>query len=146
MSISLRPPFPVHWLTFPQVLGIPLYLATIAGGSALVLRARDWRALAGLSLLLPALLFATEFATVWVQDPFVLYRSYLWAIGIPGLVFCLVHGTSGRVLLCGLCLCAPGRVVRGGGGVVGGLLCWQSLDRVLSMESAEHVWTDAIRK
>jgi hypothetical protein len=27
MSISLRPPFPVHWLTFPQVLGIPLYLA-----------------------------------------------------------------------------------------------------------------------
>ena len=42
--------------------------------------------------LLPALLFVTEFATVWVQDPFVLYRGYLWAIGIPGLVFFLFHG------------------------------------------------------
>jgi hypothetical protein len=26
-----------------------------------------------------ALMFGTEFGTVWIQDPFVLYRGYLWA-------------------------------------------------------------------
>ncbi len=133
MSIDLRPPFPVTWLTFPQVLGVAGYAAVVIGGFVLVLRYRDWRALAGLSLLFPALLFATEFATVWVQDPFVLYRSYLWAIGVPGLVFLLVHGTPGRVLLVG-------------GIAVGALLVWQGLDRVLSMQDPETVWTDAIRK
>ena len=133
MSIDLRPPFPIHWYTFPQVLGLPAYLAVIAGGFYLLLRYRDGRALLGVSLLLPGLLFATEFATVWVQDPYVLYRSYLWAIGVPGIVFFAVHGPSARILL----------VV---GLMIGALLAWQSIDRVLSMENTETVWTDAIRK
>ena len=133
MSINLRPPFPVAWKTFPQVLGVAGYLATIAGGFFLVLRHRDWRALVGISVLLPALLFTTEFATVWVQDPFVLYRSYLWAIGIPGLVFFLVHG-------------APPRVLLAIGVVAGALLVWQSLDRVFSLATPESAWSDAIAK
>jgi Tfp pilus assembly protein PilF len=133
MSISMRPPFPVNWLAFPQVLGVPLYAAVIAGASLLLLRRRDWGAVVGLSLLLPALLFASEFATVWVQDPFVLYRSYLWAIGIPGLVLCFIHGTSGRVLA----------VVA----VVAGLLLgWQATERVLSLATPETAWSDAIAK
>ncbi len=133
MSINLRPPFPVTWFTFPQILGVAGYLATLVGGFFLLLRYRDWRALLGISVLFPALLFVTEFATVWVQDPFVLYRSYLWAIGIPGVVFFLVHGPAPRVLL-------------GIGIVAGALLAWQSLDRVFSMATAESVWTDAIAK
>lgn len=133
MSINMRPPFPVSWVTFPQVLGIVGYLATVVGGFFLVIRYRDWRALAGISLLMPALLFATEFATVWVQDPFVLYRSYLWAIGIPGLVFIVAHGASARALLAI-------------GVVVGGLFTWQALDRVFSMETPVSAWTDAIEK
>jgi len=133
MSIDLRPPFPVSFAAFPQVLGAAGYVAVVAGGFWLVLRHRDWRALAGLSLLFPALLYPTEFATVWVQDPFVLYRSYLWAIGIPGLVFLLVHGPSARALL------ATGLAV-------GALFAWQSLDRVLSLENPEAAWTDAIAK
>ncbi|MGZ5040692.1 MAG: tetratricopeptide repeat protein [Usitatibacter sp.] len=133
LSINLRPPFPVTWLTFPQILGVIGYLATLAGGFFLLLRHRDWRALVGISLLLPALLFTTEFATVWVQDPFVLYRSYLWAIGIPGIVFCLVHGPSARVLL------AVGLAIAS-------LLVWQGLDRVLSMATPVRAWTDAIEK
>lgn len=133
MSINLRPPFPLTFTTFPHVLGIPAYLALTGGGAWLVLRYRDWRALAGVSLLLPALLFATEFATVWVQDPFVLYRSYLWAIGVPGLVFIVLHGAPTRVLLTAAL-------------VVGGLLVWQSLDRVLSLATADRAWSDAIAK
>ncbi len=133
MSINLRPPFPLTLASFPQVLGVLGYAGVVAGGFVLVIRYRDWRALAGLSLLLPALLFATEFVTVWVQDPFVLYRSYLWAIGIPGLVFCLLHDANARVTL-------------GVGVVLVALLAWQALDRVLSMDTAERAWTDAIAK
>ncbi len=104
-----------------------------AGCRFLLLRYRDWRALAGFSILVPALLFATEFATVWVQDPFVLYRSYLWAIGVPGLIVCLVHGPPPRALLVA-------------GLVVGTLFAWQALDRVLSMATPERAYGDAIRK
>jgi tetratricopeptide (TPR) repeat protein len=70
---------------------------------------------------------------VWVQDPFVLYRSYLWAIGLPALVFVLVYGTSPRALL----------VV---GTIVGVLFTWQAIERVLSLSTPETAWTDAIRK
>lgn len=133
MSINLRPPFPVTFGSFPQVLGVVAYLATIAGGFFLVLRFRDWRALAGLSLLLPALLFATEFATVWVQDPFVLYRSYLWAIGVPGLVFVALLG-------------APVRALAIVAVIVGALFVWQAVDRVFSLATPERAWTDAIAK
>lgn len=133
MSINLRPPFPVTFTTFPHILGIFAYAAVLAGGFFLVLRYRDWRALAGLSLLMPSLLFATEFATVWVQDPFVLYRSYLWAIGVPGLLFIALHGPSARTLaVVGLALAAG--------------LAWQALDRVWSLSTVESAWTDAIRK
>jgi protein O-mannosyl-transferase len=133
MSINLRPPFPVTFATFPQILGIPAYLALIVAGAWLVLRHRDWRAIAGMSVLMPALLFATEFVTVWVQDPFVLYRSYLWAIGVPGLAFILLHGSSVRVLLVAALL-------------VGTLLVWQSLDRVFSLATPDRAWSDAIAK
>lgn len=133
LSINLRPPFPVTVGTFPQILGIFGYLAVLAGGFFLLLRHRDWRALLGISILMPTLLFATEFATVWVQDPFVLYRSYLWAIGLPGFVFLALHGPSARtVAIIGL--------------VLGALLTWQSLDRVWSLSTVETAWTDAIRK
>jgi protein O-mannosyl-transferase len=133
MSISLRPPFPVRWLSFPQVLGIAGYLAVLVAGFVLLFRYRDGRALIGLSVLFPALLFATEFSTVWVQDPFSLYRSYLWAIGVPGLVFFALHGPSPRILLAV-------------GGVLSALLVWQAMDRVRSMATPESAWTDAIRK
>lgn len=133
MSISLRPGFPVSWLTFPQALGPVAYLALFFGAFFLLLRYRDWRALVGVSLLLPLLLFPTEFATVWVQDPFVLYRSYLWAIGVPGLVFCLVHG-------------APGKALLAVGVLVGALLVWGGVDRVFSLETPETAWSDAIEK
>jgi len=133
MSISMRPPFPTEWSSFPHVLGPPLYIALIVAATLLLLRFRDWRALAGFSLLVPALLFASEFATVWVQDPFVMYRSYLWAIGVPGLVLCFVHGTTTRALVVVFI-------------IVGLLLSWQAVERVLSLATPETAWTDAIRK
>lgn len=133
LSIDMRPPFPLAWTTFPQLLGAVGYAGVIGGGLFLLVRHRDGRALLGLALLLPALLFATEFSTVWVQDPFVLYRSYLWAIGVPGLILFLAHGLPGRLLLLlGL--------------VVAALFLWQALDRIDSLSTPERVWSDAIAK
>ena len=133
MSIDLRPPFPITFWSVPQLLGLAGYVLVVIGGFVLVVRYRDGRALAGLSLLLPALLFVTEFSTVWVQDPFVLYRSYLWAIGIPGLILLLFHDLSARaVLITGL--------------VLGALLTWQGVDRSLSLATPEKVWNDAVAK
>lgn len=133
LSINLRPPFPITWLTFPHVLGVIGYVAVLAAGFHLVIRHRDWRALMGLSILIPVLLFATEFVTVWVQDPFVLYRSYLWAIGIPGVIFFLVHGPKPPVV---------GAI----GAALAALLIWQALDRVMSMSTPEEAYSDAIAK
>lgn len=133
MSINMRPVFPVTWLTFPHVLGIAGYLAVVAGGFFLVARYRDWRALVGTSILLPALLFATEFATVWVQDPFVIYRSYLWAIGVPGVVFFFAHGPSLRASIA-IAI------------AVASFLGWQSFDRVISLSTPERAFSDAIAK
>jgi tetratricopeptide (TPR) repeat protein len=133
MSIDMRPPFPLSLLTWPQTLGVLGYLAVLIGAMWLLIRRRDGLALVGLALLLPALLFATEFITVWVQDPFVLYRSYLWAIGIPGLVFFACHGLPSRALL----------VL---GVVLAMLFGWQGWERVHSMSSPERVWSDAIAK
>jgi protein O-mannosyl-transferase len=133
MSIDMRTVFPVSLWTFPHVLGAAGFVSVIIGGLFLVIRFKDWRALIGLSVLIPALLFFSEFATVWIQDPFVLYRSYLWAIGVPGLVYGLVHGLPGRaLLLVGLLL--------------GAGLCWQAMDRVQSMVTPKAVWSDAIAK
>jgi Flp pilus assembly protein TadD len=133
MSIDLRPPFPITWITFPHLLGALGYLAVLAGGATLLIRYRDWRALIGVSVLIPAILFMTEFVTVWVQDPFVLYRSYLWAIGIPGLAFFVFQGFSPRVL-----------VALGLGLTV--LFTGLAHERVASMASPQSVWSDAIAK
>lgn len=133
MSIDMRTPFPQSALSFPYVLGPIAYLTALVGGFAAVLHWRDWRALVGVALFLPAILFATEFATVWVQDPFVLYRSYLWAIGVPGIIMLLVHGLSPRVT-----------VIVGAALML--ILSWQALDRVLSFSTPMTVWSDAIGK
>lgn len=133
MSIDLRPVFPITLWSFPHILGAVGFLAVIVGGFFLVIRYRDSRALLGLSLLMPGLLFMSEFATVWIQDPFVLYRSYLWAVGVPGMVYLFVHGFPGRgLLLVGVLL--------------GAALSWQAMDRVHSLATPKAVWSDAIAK
>lgn len=42
---------------------------------------RGLKGLLGFALLCPWLLFATELSTIRIQEPFVLYRSYLWMAG-----------------------------------------------------------------
>lgn len=133
LSIDLRPPFPLALLSYPHWLGALAYLATFVTGAWMLLRWRDARSLAGLCLLLAIILHGTEFATVWVQDPFVLYRSYLWAIAVPGLLVALLFDTSPRTLLFG-------------GIFIAALLTAGAVERVLSFSSPVSVWSDAIAK
>lgn len=133
LSIDLRPPFPLEFWSFPHLLGAPVYFLCLLGGGWLVFRWQDWRGLLGFCLLFPALLFGTEFATVWVQDPFVLYRSYLWAIPLPLLVFLVLHDLSPKVIAgIGLVLC--------------GVLSLGVIDRINSLSSPVEAWGDAIDK
>ena len=82
MSIDMREPFVASlsaWQGWLGVAGFVLY-----GGAAVrLLLSGGMKGLAGLAMLYPWLLFFTEFSTVRVQEPFVLYRSYLW---MPGLL------------------------------------------------------------
>src|SRR5205823_2508441 len=78
ISVDLRVALPLAL----QALGFVAFLgyAVIA---ALLLRRGGAAGLAGFALLYPWLLALTEFATVRAQEPFVLYRSYLWMSGLP---------------------------------------------------------------
>lgn len=78
MSVDMREPFVTSFWVWPQTLGFAAFVAY-----PLVALALMWRGgrpgLLGFALIAPWLLFATELSTVRIQEPFVLYRSYLWA-------------------------------------------------------------------
>lgn len=84
MSIDMREPFAKTILS-PYLAAFFIFLSW--GCVALwLLRKRGLRGLAGFALLFPWLMFFTEFSSVRIQEIFVLYRSYLWAVG----AFCLL--------------------------------------------------------
>jgi tetratricopeptide (TPR) repeat protein len=79
MSIDMREPF----ATGLSPVNIVLALAFLAWGVAgfwMLLR-RGSKAMLGFAMLFPWLMFMTELSTVRIQESFVLYRSYLWAVG-----------------------------------------------------------------
>ena len=137
MSVDMRPPFPTQILSVPHVLGAAGYVALLVGSVTLMLRYRDGRALLGFCLFIPVILFVTEFSTVWIQDPFVLYRSYLWAIAVPGIIFLVVRQLAGRFSSSAMLACAA---------AVGFIMLWQTTDRVASFRTELSVWDDAVRK
>ena len=133
MSIDLRPSFPLTLGSFPEVLGALGYVMLLAGAAWLLLRGKGTGAFFGLCLLFPLLLYITEFVTVWVQDPFVLYRSYLWALPLPALVALPLMGLKPKVIYpIGVMLAL----------VFGGL----ALERSMSLKSELAVWSDAVDK
>lgn len=133
MSVDMRPAFPLSFLAFPQVLGLLGYVALWVAAAWAVLRRRGALSLGGVALLFPLLLYVTEFATVWVQDPFVLYRSYLWAVGIPILVAVALTGFKPRVIY----------VL---GAMVGLVFALLAFERSASLRDEYTAWSDAAEK
>lgn len=79
MSIDMRVAF-AHSLLSPYLLALGAYLAW--GGVALwFLLKRGRMGLLGFAMLFPWFMYFTEFSAVRIQEPFVLYRSYLWSVG-----------------------------------------------------------------
>jgi protein O-mannosyl-transferase len=133
MSIDMRPPYPLSFGSVPHVLGAIGYVSLLLGSVVLMLRYRGRLSLLGFCLFAPAILFVTEFSTVWIQDPFVLYRSYLWALAVPGVIFLLADRLSLRTLAWAA---AP----------VAAIFLWQSTDRIASLRTELSVWDDAVNK
>ena len=134
MSMDLRPAFPLSLTAFPQVVGALGYVALLGASVWFFLRGRGALSFAALCLLFPLQLFFTEFATVWVQDPFVLYRSYLWAaVAVPGLIAVVLTGFAPRTIY----------VL---GGVLLVVLSALSLERTLSLRDGFSAWSDAAAK
>lgn len=95
------------------------------------LLARGGRAaMAGFGLLYFWVLFLVELTTVRFADPFVLYRSYLWA---PGLAIGAAAVLTRTWMQVALVAALP-------------LLAWQAHDRLQSFSSGLAVWQDAADK
>ncbi len=133
MSIDLRPVFPLGFTSFLHLLGALSYAGLLVASLWLVVRRSNLWGLAALLLLFPLLWYFTEFSTVWVQDPFVLYRSYLWAVALPGLA------------AIGLTVFKP-RTIYLVGIVLGLAFGALALDRVASLKDAGTAWGDAAEK
>jgi len=132
MSVDLRPDFAQSLFAWPQALGPLLFVAWGAAALRALFSAGVWR-LVGFAMIAPWLLFLTEFSAVRLQEPMVLYRSYLWMFALPA-----VLPLAGRVLLTRTTLAV--------------LLCLalafalSATNRLRSFDSALMLWDDAVKK
>lgn len=85
MSVDMREPFAMSFLSWPHTLGLLGFLAYPCISVWLLLK-QGRKGLLGFALLFPWIFFLAEFSAVRIQEPFVLYRSYLW---MPGLFVAL---------------------------------------------------------
>jgi tetratricopeptide (TPR) repeat protein len=91
MSVDMREPFAQ---SFSSVYFLATGFFVVWGGVAVWLLFKRGRAgMTGFALLFPWVMFMTELASVRIQEPFVLYRSYLWAVG----AFCLLPVVLGSL-------------------------------------------------
>jgi hypothetical protein len=129
MSVDMRESFALSFLSWPHSLGLVAFLAYPCVAIWLLLK-QGRMGLLGFALLFPWLLFLTELSTVRAQEPFVLYRSYLW---MPGLlaalpVVCTPLAPKRAFILLGL---------------LAVLLTPLSLNRLNTFSSALLLWDDA---
>jgi tetratricopeptide (TPR) repeat protein len=103
---------------------VGLYLLTRRVGAARV---------AGFGLLLPWILFLAEFTTIRFQEPFVLYRSYLWAPGLMVALAATLTRVSVRAAAAIALLVLP-------------ILFYQAHERLRTFASGLALWEDAVAK
>ncbi|HYR05600.1 MAG TPA: tetratricopeptide repeat protein [Gallionella sp.] len=98
MSVDMREPFVASIGEWRGWLGAVVFLAYGMMALRLLLRGGT-KGLIGFALLYPWLQFMLEFSSIRVQEPFVLYRSYLWLPGMMLLIPILLTRLSGGKLL-----------------------------------------------
>jgi Tfp pilus assembly protein PilF len=132
MSIDIRTAFPRELASWPYVAGLIAWLAYPVAAVWLLVK-RGPLGLLGFGLLCPWLLALTEVAAARAQEPFVLYRSYLWMSGLPAVLPALLGKLAPRWrygLLAALVV----------------VLAAPALERLSSFSSAFRLWDDAVRK
>jgi len=132
MSIDVRIDVLGTWSLAFIVLKLTAFLAYGALGFVL-LRRGGRTGLAGFGLLYPWVMFIVEFSAVRFQEPFVLYRSYLWA---PGWALALAAASSK----------APPRAAFAAVTLAGAVLLYQARDRLATFSDSLELWKDAVAK
>jgi len=131
MSIDPRPPFPASLWGWPHTAGFIAWLAWF-GYAVVQLPKGGMRALLGFVMLFPWLLALTEMSAVRVQEPMVLYRSYLWMCVLPALLPLILV----RVPLKWAC---------SGIAIICVILIFPMQNRLGTFSSALKLWDDAVR-
>ncbi|MEQ1814310.1 MAG: tetratricopeptide repeat protein [Candidatus Nitrotoga sp.] len=129
MSIDMREPFVTSLSAWLGWLGAVSFLIYGMLASWLLLRP-GWMGLIGFALLYPWLQFPVEFSSVRVQEPFVLYRSYLWMPGMMLLIPVLLIKWPHKKILFAL-------------GFAGLLLLPLAWNRMWVMGDNYRLWNDA---
>lgn len=144
MSADMRIDFAQLWTGTLAWGGLVASLLLVAGALWAWLRPRQagaggqrWAAV----LLFAAIPFAVELSAVKVQEPFVLYRSYLWMPAYALLLCLLLFFVDAR-----LPAVWPRRLLWSGLAVAGLALFPLAQDRLASFSSEEALWQDAARK
>jgi tetratricopeptide (TPR) repeat protein len=134
MALDLRVDFQAAGSSLPAALGVAAFIGYGVIAAFLISRRGRW-AVAGFGLLLPWILFLPEFAVIRFQEPFVLYRSYLWAPGLAIVLAAFLQGVPMRgTATAVLAACALA------------MLSWQAHDRLRSFSSGVALWEDAASK
>ncbi len=132
MSVDMRAPLAGR-LTEPQYLASVAALAVYAGMAIRWLLRGGVAGMVGYALLAPLLMFGVEFSTVRVQEPFVLYRTYLWMPLLLLSIPVLTNRLPGKIfwpLMLGISL----------------LLAAAATDRLRSFSSGYALWDDVVKK
>ena len=132
MSIDVRVDFAAGWTIGWILAKVTAFAACGVLGGVLLLRGGAAR-LAGLGLLYAWILFFVEFSAVRFQEPFVLYRSYLWG---PGFV-CVAVAALSRL---------PRRGAFAAGLLACAALAYAAHDRLVTFSNPVLLWEDAVAK
>ena len=133
MSIDLRINFADAQLPPMVLLAVAGFLSYGLMGLYLLTRRVGAARIAGFGLLFPWILFLVEFATIRIQEPFVLYRSYLWAPGLMMALAAALTRVSVRAATAMALLVFP-------------LLFYQAHERLRTFTSELALWEDAVAK
>ncbi|MDP2240178.1 MAG: tetratricopeptide repeat protein [Burkholderiales bacterium] len=132
MSVDLRLNFIEDWSPgwiFLKVSAFAIY--GLVG--AMLLWRRGRAGLAGFGLLYTGILFLVEFSAARFQEPFVLYRSYLWAPGMVITFIALSSHVPRRAALVIFAIMCP-------------VLLYQANNRLVTFSSPFLLWEDAVAK
>lgn len=104
-----------------------------AGLALLLVRRKGRAGLIGFGVLYAWVLFLVELSVSRFQEPYVLYRSYLWAPGLAVALAAVLDCVRGRVALALFAAMVP-------------ILLYQAHDRLTTFASPLRLWEDAAAK